>query len=267
MTKKRERKQLEEPEQSSDASESENEASSCHSEVEQEEEYSGEILSVRIAGLNFNTTEETLHAFLEEHVGDNTIASLRMPKYAHKPNQNRGLAFVDFKGMSAAQKALKLNKQKLEGRWLEVSMAKSSDNKGRVDRENRKLSAKPDDCTTVFVGNLPYGSAAADVTELMKQFGGVKDVRMISKQGRPLGSAYVDFVQTESTDKAVAAAVHKKLDLGGRKLWVDFAQSSRDVRQGYNQKRRKSHGVHSDPRDRARRYGHRRRLQRDDRLG
>jgi RNA recognition motif-containing protein len=78
--------------------------------------------------------------------------------------------------------------------------------------------------TTVYVGNLPWGTTEDDLAGLFRQFGTVTDARVIQDRmtGRSRGYGFVELMQGESVTKACAAL--NGYMLNGRALLVSPAR-------------------------------------------
>ncbi|MBN2195582.1 MAG: hypothetical protein JW751_22370 [Polyangiaceae bacterium] len=77
---------------------------------------------------------------------------------------------------------------------------------------------------TLYVGNLPYDCALADVEALFEQHGAACPARVhlpMGPDGRPRGFGFVTMATTEAANEAVAAL--RDVDLGGRRLMVNLA--------------------------------------------
>ncbi|MDR2340290.1 MAG: RNA-binding protein [Deltaproteobacteria bacterium] len=74
---------------------------------------------------------------------------------------------------------------------------------------------------TLFVGNLPFSSTQAEITELFAQFGTVNSVTMIAhrESGRPRGFCFVEMDDQGALD---AIKGLNETEFGGRKLKVEL---------------------------------------------
>ncbi|MDR1487964.1 MAG: RNA-binding protein [Deltaproteobacteria bacterium] len=83
---------------------------------------------------------------------------------------------------------------------------------------------------TIYVGNLPFSSTQAEISDLFSRYGTVHSVNLISDRetGRPRGFGFVEM----DTDPALAAIeALNGTELGGRSLRVNEARG-RDDRSG-----------------------------------
>jgi cold-inducible RNA-binding protein len=76
----------------------------------------------------------------------------------------------------------------------------------------------------IFVGNLPYSATEDDLRDLFGPFGEVGQVRIMTDRdtGKARGFAFVEMVQDEDSEKAIAALNGK--DFGGRALTINEAR-------------------------------------------
>jgi cold-inducible RNA-binding protein len=76
----------------------------------------------------------------------------------------------------------------------------------------------------LYVGNLPYSTADADLTELFAEYGTVVSASVISDRetGRSKGFGFVE-IEEEDKAKAAVEALNGK-DFGGRNIVVNEAR-------------------------------------------
>lgn len=138
----------------------------------------------------------------------------------------KGFAFVCFVNKASVKQAL----EQLDGSTMCDRKIGVRQNRGRADRPERQprerstgLSEKPDGCTTVYVGNLPWSTEEEHLENLFAEFGPITSTRIVRQSftQRSRGFGYVEFENEESTDKAV----QKVLFVDGRELRLDYAQS------------------------------------------
>jgi nucleolin len=89
---------------------------------------------------------------------------------------------------------------------------------GAAGREKKGPSAKPDGCTTVFIGNLSYQINEDEVYEFFSTCGNIKEIRW--NQGDFKGYGWVEFDDTNSPDEAMKL---NGKDLAGRAIRIDYA--------------------------------------------
>jgi RNA recognition motif-containing protein len=80
---------------------------------------------------------------------------------------------------------------------------------------------------TIYVGNLPFSSTQAEISDLFGHYGTVHSVNVINDKetGRPRGFAFVEMDPDEAM-KAIDAL--NGTELGGRSLRVNEARSRED---------------------------------------
>jgi RNA recognition motif-containing protein len=77
---------------------------------------------------------------------------------------------------------------------------------------------------TVYIGNLPLGTADRQLRELFSQWGVILEVRIAkTANGQPRGYGFVDFASNESAEKAVAEGYHQNLE--GHRITVAKSRS------------------------------------------
>ena len=76
----------------------------------------------------------------------------------------------------------------------------------------------------VYVGNLPYSTTDADLSDLFSEAGKVKSARIITDRetGRSKGFAFVEFTNADDAEEAIRQ--FHEYDLDGRRLKVNAAQ-------------------------------------------
>jgi RNA recognition motif-containing protein len=80
---------------------------------------------------------------------------------------------------------------------------------------------------TIYVGNLPFSSTQAEISDLFSRYGTVHSVNLISDRetGRPRGFGFVEM----DPDHALAAIeALNGIELGGRSLRVNEARGRED---------------------------------------
>jgi len=153
-----------------------------------------------------------------------------------REGQFRGCGILEFDSAAAAQKALGLAEKEVLGRPMKVNLNKPKTDRperdrgrGRGDRgargrggagAPRTISEKPEGCTTVFLGNLSWNINDDNIHEVFAECGTIEKIRWVEREGKFAGIGFVQFSETEATDKAVKLAGTEVL---GRPLRVDYA--------------------------------------------
>jgi len=176
---------------------------------------------VYVSNASFDTTKEDFIEFFKSCGGveDVTIPTL------YSTGKPKGFAFIRFDTVEARDNALAKNGMTLGGRALGIR-----ENKGRAQRAERGtssrptgLSSKPQECKTIYVGNLPWASNEDDLHDLFSDCGEIKSRRIVRQSWtkRSRGFGYVEFVHEASVD----TAVQKQLSIEGRPLRIDYAEN------------------------------------------
>jgi len=122
---------------------------------------------------------------------------------------------VTFVSKAAQRKALDLNGSKVgkKGRYLKIDPAKAP---------AASTSVAPEDAVgmrRLFVKNLPYDATEAEVGNLFKACGKVREVRIPMNAGHSKGFAYVEFVKSDGLQAALS--MQPPAALKGRTLRLD----------------------------------------------
>lgn len=133
------------------------------------------------------------------------------------------IAFVSFETNEVATKAVEnLQGEYLMGNGLRLDWAEPRRDSGNGGGRKRKqeLSEKPEGCVTCFVGRLADTVDDDKLEELFKEAGSIESIRYMERDGEFKGVAFVQFSETESTDKAVQLNGTSFL---GKTIRVDYA--------------------------------------------
>merc|ERR1719436_1071198 len=116
---------------------------------------------IYVSNASFASTKESFMKFFADIEGGE-VESITIPTQ-YQSGKPKGFAFVRFTTVEARDAALKKNGEELDGRALGIR-----ENKGRAERQQanyrdrqqrrQELSEKPQGCTTIFVGNLPWST-------------------------------------------------------------------------------------------------------------
>lgn len=149
----------------------------------------------------------------------------------------KGCGFITFESPEAATKAYGKNGQEVCGRDIKIDFAKPKPQREGGNKfgggnggakggrqQKRELSARPDNCVSVFCGNLSYEID----DDKMKEFasnagcGDVKAIRWLSDRdtGDFKGCGFVEFYSSECVDAFVKKNGE---DLMGRSIRIDYA--------------------------------------------
>jgi len=181
---------------------------------------------IYISNASFSSTKESFQQFFSK-ISGGEVESITIPTQ-YQSGKPKGFAFVRFTSVEARDSALKMNGEELDGRPLGIR-----ENKGRAERAPRaqferrvrssELSEKPQNCTTIFVGNLPWSTDEPELKKLFEPCGEVVTARIVRQSWtqRSRGFGYVEFAHEASVD----TAVQKQLTVEGRELRLDYAEN------------------------------------------
>jgi len=182
--------------------------------------------TIYLEGLPYTSTEDDIRKFLD---GCGTITDVRAPRFQDS-GRLMGYAHVDFDSEAALAAALERDGQYLGGRFINVSRAKPL--AGGADTSMAfSTTARPKNCTTVFVKNLPYDCTDDTVRTAMSAYGAVLSVRLgrWNHTHQLKGFGYVQFTHGTSAEKVVneyRASVRdggvSSVKVGGRPVHVDW---------------------------------------------
>jgi len=180
-----------------------------------------------LGNLSFKVDDDAIRAFFKD-VGELTDIHWVTDKQTGK---FYGTGFIAFATAEEAKAAVAKNGEDVLGRPIRIDFAQSkgerTPNKGGFDkgagkpqREQRAPTPKPDGCTTVFLGNLSFNVDENAVRTHFADCGEIASIRWVERDGQFKGCGFLEFADTNGTDKAVAL---NGSDLLGRPLRVDFS--------------------------------------------
>lgn len=130
----------------------------------------------------------------------------------HDNRRNKGFAYVEFKKLADAQKALKLNDTMFLGRRVVVDSAKP--------RTNFKIF-------TVFCKNLSFDTTKEDLQEHFNTFGPVYNISLpmdTDHEGRNRGFCFVEYKDEDVANRAMK----EKHVVRGRMLYTSMGNKNED---------------------------------------
>ncbi|KAI8782889.1 squamous cell carcinoma antigen recognized by T-cells 3-like isoform X3 [Biomphalaria glabrata] len=152
-------------------------------------------ITVFVSNLDFSVEDEIVKGFFEK-CGE--ITNIRLVR--NYKGKSKGFGYVEFTDSNAVLKALKLDREFINGRPVFVSrcedrsVAKSQPLKFSTNLEKNKL----------FIKGLPFTMTKEDLETMFQVHGKLKDVRMVTyRNGKPKGIAYVEFTDEQSASQAV----------------------------------------------------------------
>jgi nucleolin len=170
--------------QSSQVEEETNSGSSESDQIDEET-----LRTVFMKGLDYDVRESDIREQFEK-LGE--IERVHIPM-THDDRRNKGFAYVGFKRLVDAKKALKLNGTTFMGRNIVVNQAQP--------KTNRKLY-------TVFVKNLAFSTKKEELEAYFNKFAKVYNLSLPVDQeheGRNKGYCFVEYTDEEVAKKVVAA--------------------------------------------------------------
>jgi nucleolin len=184
---------------------------------------------IYVSNASFSSTKDNFMEFFGKVTGGE-VESITIPTQ-YQSGKPKGFAFIRFTTVEARDSALTLNGEELDGRPLGIR-----ENKGRAERAPRnnnfeqrraprtpELSDKPQNCTTIFVGNLPWSTDETTLKTLFEPCGEVVTSRIVRQSWtqRSRGFGYVEFAHEASVD----TAVQMQLTVEDRELRLDYAEN------------------------------------------
>jgi len=191
----------------------------------QKTELKGTTKKIFCGNLSYDIDDEKIKEFFKE-VGELTDIFWLTDRDS---GDFKGCGFLTFDSTDAADKACEEYAGKdLMGRSIKIDWAEDRRSGGARKGGgkipawvNNPLSPRPDNCYTVFCGNLDFNIKEEDVKEHFKDCGEVKSVRWLQKDGEFKGAGFVEFNTTEGVDKAVKLCGKEII---GRAARVDYAK-------------------------------------------
>lgn len=178
---------------------------------------------IYVSNVPWKAEEEDFHRVFGEC---GQIEDITIPKI-HNSGKPKGFAFVRFATVEGRDEAInRCNGTQMIDRTIGVRANKGRPS-GGARRERRPprtgLSEKPEGCTTIFVGNLPWSADEERLEEVFSQCGDIKNTRIVRQSWthKSRGFGYVEFEHEASVDDAVQL----RLELEGRLLRLDYTES------------------------------------------
>jgi len=184
----------------------------------------GTTAKVFVANLSYDIDDEKVKEFVKD-IGELTDIFWLTDR---ESGDFKGCGFLTFESNEKADQAVEQKAGKdLLGRplkidWAEQRKGGGKKKGGRVpDWVNNPLSERPDNCYSVFLGNLDFNITEDDVKKHFKDCGELKGVRWMQKDGEFKGAGFAEFATTEAVDKAVKLCGKEII---GRAARVDYAK-------------------------------------------
>ncbi|KAL4471623.1 hypothetical protein ABPG74_008516 [Tetrahymena malaccensis] len=172
--------------------------------------------SVFVSGLPYSADTDAIKEYFSNC---GTIENIKLPRY-QDTGKIIGYCHIVFSTPEEAQEAIKLNKQVMNGRYLDISLAK-----GEKKIEYKSDVKSPEDCTTIFVKNLAFDCTEDEVGELFEKCGKVVNIRFVyhHSQKHFKGFAFIEFKMNSSVNAALKL---NGTEFKGRKLTIDYEVGS-----------------------------------------
>lgn len=168
-----------------------------------------------IGNLNSNKSVPELKTGISELFAKNDLATMDI-----RIGTNRKFGYVDFESAEDLEKALELTGLKVFGSEIKLEKPKGKDSK--KDRDARTLLAK----------NLPY---KVTQDELKEVFEDALEIRLVSKDGKSKGIAYIEFKTEADAEKTFEEKQGTEID--GRSVSLYYTGEkgqNQDFRGGKN---------------------------------
>ncbi|XP_013105222.2 squamous cell carcinoma antigen recognized by T-cells 3 [Stomoxys calcitrans] len=174
----------------------------------QEIDLSKDHLRIFLSNLDYNLAEDEIRKSLPEL----NIVNVELIRSGN--GRSRGFGYAELASEADVEKALAMDRKDLSGRPVFISSVL----RDKEQRQKFKYSAEME-LQKLFVKSLPTDATQAEVEELFKPFGPLKDVRLVyHKSGKFKQIAYVEYQKESSAGKAVLALNGK--DLRGHSISV-----------------------------------------------
>jgi hypothetical protein len=178
---------------------------------------------VHVRGLSYDASEADVRELFGQ-AGE--IVKLDMP--LGPQGRPKGFCFIEYDSAESASAALGMNKVEHMGRWLEVSPANATASTPADGRKSfdRAPSQKPDNCKTIFVGNLSFDIDEDTIRSTFGDCGEITNVRFATDRetGQFKGFGHVEFGDTSAVDEAMKLV---GTDVMGRAIRIDYAEDRR----------------------------------------
>eukprot|EP01080_Neovahlkampfia_damariscottae_P001465 gene1465-12084_t len=161
---------------------------------------------------NLNLKKKTKKKDFMNHFKDcGEITKIEVEK---KKDVFTGKAVVHFTTMESVKKAVKLTNTKLNGKKIRVDANVEGSKKIIKNLKKNQIIEH-----MIHVSNFTFETTRFELEDLFNQVGKIISINMpANKNGRPSGSAFIEFEETSSVEKAIQTFDGKKLN--GRKLFV-----------------------------------------------
>ncbi|GFT14213.1 squamous cell carcinoma antigen recognized by T-cells 3 [Nephila pilipes] len=161
--------------------------------------------TVFLSNLSYKTDENKIRDFFSQ-IGD--LEEVRLVK--DYKGRSKGFCYVVYKSQEHAKLALQKDREPLDGRPVLVSPCE--DKKSNPSVQSKFKFATNLERNKLFIKGLPFSTTKEDLELMFKEYGSLKDVRLVTyRNGHSKGIAYVEY-QVES------AAANAVVNMDGTKI-------------------------------------------------
>lgn len=175
---------------------------------EQEEDDDETQRTIFIKDLDYDVREDDIK---KQMIRLGNVIRVTVPM-SHDQRRNKGFAYVEFKTVDEAKKALKLDGTELLGRKVMVCQAKPKSNKNIY---------------TVFCKNLSYNTTKEELKEHFEKYGKVFNISLpidSENKERNKGFCFVEYTDRDVVDKVLKA----KHIVNERQLYLNEGNKNED---------------------------------------
>lgn len=175
---------------------------------EQEEDDDETQRTIFIKDLDYDVREDDIK---KQMIRLGNVIRVTVPM-SHDQRRNKGFAYVEFKTVDEAKKALKLDGTELLGRKVMVCQAKPKSNKNIY---------------TVFCKNLSYNTTKEELKEHFEKYGKVFNISLPidnENKERNKGFCFVEYTDRDVVDKVLKA----KHIVNERQLYLNEGNKNED---------------------------------------
>eukprot|EP00591_Stephanopyxis_turris_P012554 CAMPEP_0195507850 /NCGR_PEP_ID=MMETSP0794_2-20130614/1216_1 /TAXON_ID=515487 /ORGANISM="Stephanopyxis turris, Strain CCMP 815" /LENGTH=413 /DNA_ID=CAMNT_0040634663 /DNA_START=62 /DNA_END=1303 /DNA_ORIENTATION=+ len=187
------------------------------------------ITRVFVGNLSWSVDEDAMRKFAEPGV----ITDIHWVT-ERDTGKFLGRGFLEFEDAVQAGAFLEKAGQVFMEREIRIDLAQPRQNKSPGgERTPRPLSARPENCTTVFLGNLSFNIDDPDIHSFCKEKGidAPVNIRWLTdrESGKFRGCGFVEFAESSAVDEFVK---HNGAMLLDRALRVDYAEGRKNTPRG-----------------------------------
>lgn len=149
------------------------------------------LFQVYVSQISYRTKESDIRNFFGKC---GKIVALNYPSiWSNGHKRPKGYCLIKFSNKSQAIKCVELSGIKLFGKKLLIKF-----------RQRGRLEKKPENCKIIFISNISFKVREQQLGMLFEPCGKIIDIRIPkNKKGYKHGIAYIEFLNTDSVDKAI----------------------------------------------------------------